>query len=311
MVNSKALLAAATLSVSTSGLAESTEQKITQGYRTNAVMAQYYRWYQVYERPAGGHANATDLLTNDVTVTSGLGKATGHQAYIDGISKFPETWSNAHHVQSVNVEHREDGAQLKAHVLYQNLGMLPEDALRQSNLDYLISFENTDTLLPKISSVEIQQSADSPEPNKQAYQDAYTNNRARSLVHYWFAIIEDPTRDPIPVKEILADEFSLNFASGKVTDYEGFTQWLTGPASQVVASTHTIANFTTTALCDDKITVEMDLDWLGILPNQQWMSAKTRHIWLIENTVSERFARIKSMDIEILEAFKPYEEKKK
>ena len=49
----------------------------------------------------------------------------------------------------------------------------------------------------------------------------------------------------------------------------------------------------------------MTFDWNGILPNATEMTAKTKHTWIVIDDPTERFARIKTMDVEVLEPFKP------
>ncbi|SFJ89443.1 hypothetical protein [Jannaschia pohangensis] len=298
-----ALTAAAIALTTTEGAAEMTPDEIRQGYRNHAAMAQYHRWYQVYERPEGGIANALDILTPDVTVTSGLGTANGHEEYAARVTQLPATWNNAHHVGSTEIVHSEDGAMtLTAQIVYQNLGMLPDGAARQADLTYAVELVPGEGVLPLLSSVVITQNG---EPVSGEFRDAYAENRVLSLVHYWLALIEDPARDPEPVREILVDAFSLNFSSGAITDFNGFADWLAGPGSQIAASTHVISNFSVEETGDNTYAMTVDFDWSGILPDDSVMVARTRHSWAVVNDPTERFARIKAVDVEVLEPFRP------
>ncbi|WFE89583.1 hypothetical protein K1718_26095 [Roseibium porphyridii] len=283
--------------------AQLTEAQIRNGFKDHAAMAQYYRWYQYYERPDGGVANALDILSKDVTITSGLGTANGQEEYKERVAKLPATWKNAHHVQSAEITHGEDGKlTLAAKIIYQNQGMLPDGAVRQADLSYTVEMVPGEDVLPLLSNVLIEQDSDT---TVKSFQDAYAENRLRSLVHYWLALIEDPSRNPEPVQEILADDFSLNFSSGAITDFDGFKAWLAGPASQVAASTHVISNFAVEDLGAEDYAITMDFDWAGITPDGVELIAKTRHTWRATNDVEERFARIKSVDVEVLEPFRP------
>ncbi|WP_299302981.1 hypothetical protein [uncultured Litoreibacter sp.] len=298
-------LGAALLTASaTAGFAEMTTQDIKNGFKEHAALAQLHRWYQIYERPAGGIENALDILAEDVTVTSGLGTANGHDDYAARVSQLPDTWKNAHHVKSTEITHGEDGAMtLSAQITYQNEGMLEGGAIRQAELSYNIALSPTDTVLPVMSEVTITPISEG-EPD--AYSDAYADNRMLSLVHYWLALIEDPSRNPDPVREILADGFSLNFSSGAITDFEGFKAWLAGPGSQVAASTHLLEYFSASGPdADGLYSLSVDFDWHGLLPDGTELVAKTRHNWTATNDVTERFARIKSVDVEVLEPFRP------
>lgn len=288
----------------TQGIAQMTQDEIRLGFREHAAMAQYYRWYQFYERPAGGVANAIDILTHDVTVASGLGTANGHAEYEARVAQLPDTWQNAHSVKSTEITHGDGGAMtLSAQITYQNKGLLPDDAVRQADLTYRVDLVPGETVLPLLSTVLIQQNS---ETTVETFEDAYAKNRMLSLVHFWLALIEDPARNPEPVREILADEFSLNFSSGVIADFDGFKAWLAGSGSQVAAGTHVISNFAVEEKEVDKTyRVSTDFDWIGIAPDGTELVAKTRHSWTVKNDVTERFARIKTVDVEVLEPFRP------
>ncbi len=301
---SKFLAGVVLLCTSAQGHAHMTENDIRNGYMEHAAKVQFYRWFQIYERPEGGIGNALDILSKDVQVSSSLGTANGHEEYETRVDQLPKTWRNSHQVTSSKITHMADGSMnLTATIIYQNLGMLDEDAVRQAELAYSVSFAPQNSGLPLITSVEIKPVKEVPGDD---YADAYPENRMRSLVHAWLSFIEDPDRDPKPMREILADEFQLNFSSGPIRSFEEFKAWLAGPASQVEASTHVLENFSVNGK-DGLYTVAVDFDWAGLLPNGGELVAKTRHTWAVTNDVNERFARIKTMDVEILEPFRPKE----
>ncbi|WP_298260799.1 hypothetical protein [uncultured Litoreibacter sp.] len=306
MFLSRQLIAAGLLIGSvTQGMAQVTQDEIRNGFREHAVMAQFHRWYQLYERPAGGIDNALDILTSDVVISSGLGTANGHDEYASRVAQLPDTWRNAHFLKSAQITHGDDGAMnLSAQVTYQNEGLLPDGAVREAELTYTVSLAQGEGLLPLLSNVKIEQNSES---QADVFEDAYAENRMRSLVHYWLALIEDPARNAAPVQEILAEEFSLNFSSGAITDFAGFEAWLAGPGSQVSASTHILSNFSAQDLGDDQYSLSVDFDWAGITPDGVELVAKTRHNWTATNDVTERFARIKTVDVEVLEPFRPRE----
>jgi len=280
-----------------------TSSEIRDGYKVHAALAQYYRWFQIYERGDGGIGNALDILSEDVHLSSALGTANGHDEYAARVAQLPQTWSNAHRVSNPVVTVNADGTMnLTATVFYQNLGMLDDGATRQAEIAYKVALEPQEDGLPLLSSVELNTVRELP---GEAYADAYPENRVRSLAHAWLSFIEDPARDPEPFRALLADDFVLNFSSGPVTDFAAFEAWLAGPASQVAASTHTIEAFSVTAESDGLFTATMDFDWAGILPDGTELVAKTRHNWTVTNDVTEPFARIKTMDVEVLEPFRP------
>ncbi|MEO9781258.1 MAG: hypothetical protein ABJH07_26380 [Sedimentitalea sp.] len=277
--------------------------QIKNGYLEHGALAQYHRWYQVYERAEGGIENALDILAEDVAVTSGLGTAKGHEQYAERVGQLPQNWQNAHHVRDVQVSINDDGSMaLTADITYLNAGLLEDGGIRAADLTYTMSLAPTESVLPKFTEITIGQNSDG---TADEFIDAYAENRLRSLVHYWLALIEDPSRNPEPVREILADGFTLNFSSGVITDFAEFEAWLAGPGSQVEASTHVISEISVMENADGTYGMTVDFDWAGILPDGNEMVAKTRHNWTATNDVTERFARILSVDVEVLEPFRP------
>ncbi|UWQ18251.1 TetR/AcrR family transcriptional regulator [Jannaschia sp. M317] len=87
--------------------------------------------------------------------------------------------------------------------------------------------------------------------------------------------------------------------------YLTFKAWLAGPASQVGASTHVLGNFAAEDTGAGTYRLTMNFDWEGILPDGNELVTKTRHIWTVENDGAERFARIKTIDVDVLEPFRP------
>lgn len=278
-------------------------EEIKQGYKQHAALAQLHRWYLLYEEPEYGIENALDILTDDIRVKSGLGEAKGHEQYSERVKQLPTTWKNAHDVQTPSIIINDDGSiQLTTDITYLNKGLLEDGSVRSAELTYTMSLSPSDSVLPKFTDIEISQNSDGI---ADTFVPRYAQNRLWSLVHYWLAIIEDPARNADPVEEILTTNFSLNFSSGAITDIEGFREWLAGPGSQVTASTHRVSNFTYELLGENRYGVKMDFDWNGILPDSTEMTAKTRHSWTVVDNRTERFARIQSIDVEVLEPFTP------
>jgi len=272
-----------------------TTEDIRQGYIKHAATA----------RDDSPLANQLDILSEDVRLKSSLGEGQGHDDYIERVKNIPASWENAHFVENVDVEiDIDDTIHLEAVITYQNVGRFGESAAIGTRLAYNTRLRSTETVLPKFTAIHI---IPAGKPSAMAYRDAYAENRLKSLVHHWLALIEDPQRNFEPFGEILADDFSLNFSSGAITDMGSFEEWFRGPASSVTASTHIISNFTYEDLGNDTYQVSMDFDWDGILPNDSQMTAKTRHKWIVVDDVSDRFARIKTVDVEVLEPFAPKE----
>jgi len=199
----------------------------------------------------------------------------GHDAYKEGIKQFPQTWQNAHHIKNTNITFDENGnINLAVEISYENLGALSNGELRSAELSYQTKLTKTESVLPKFTDIVISPSAVG---KATTFTSAYPANRLGSLAHYWFALIEDPSRNP--------------------------KKWLAGPASQVTASKHKISDFSFIEQKANQYKITMNLDWNGILPNQAEMTAKTKHSWIVVDNKTERFARIKSIKVEIIEPF--------
>ena len=97
------LLAASSVS------ADVTDEEIEASYHEKAVMTQLLRWYQYYENADIGIANQLDILDEGFSVTSPSGTATGHAEYEAAVSQFPDSWQNAHDLQSMTVTVNDDG----------------------------------------------------------------------------------------------------------------------------------------------------------------------------------------------------------
>jgi hypothetical protein len=263
-------------------------------------MAQLHRWYLIYEEPKTGIASQLDILATDVTVKSGLGELTGHPAYEARVAQLPAAWQNAHHIKSADIAIAPVSVALNAEVTYLNRGMLPDGQVRSAELTYSTLLTPTDGVLPRFKKLEITQNS---EGKAAAFKSEYAENRLLSLVHYWLALIEDPRRDPEPFREILADGFQLNFSSGAISSFKAFKAWLAGPGSQVSASTHELSNFSCAQTGPDTFSLSVDFEWEGILPDGKEMTARTRHRWAVENDPAERFGRIRTVDVEVLEPF--------
>jgi hypothetical protein len=273
------------------------------GYKKHAALAQYYRWYQFYENDESPFANALDILDPEVTVKSRLGEAKGHDAYAARVAGLPKAWDNSHRVQDVNVTPNADGTtDLVANIIYLNKGMMPDGTVRSANLTYRTKLKQGEALLPKFTAIDIAQNSDG---KVDSFVSAYPENRVRSLLHYWLALIETPNRDVEPFREIFADGFRLNFSTGVVDDFDKFKAWYTGPASAVAASSHVVTSFVVSEIGPNIFGVTAETDWNGILPNGTEMVGRTRLNWVVVDNPADRFAKIKTVNVEMLVPFQP------
>ncbi len=282
-------------------------QEIKQSYQRHAALTQLHRWYLAYEHPDYDMRHQLDILDPAIHVSSTLGTANGHAEYVARVQQIPSQWQNGHFVDSTTFQIQPDGTlKLHADITYQNRGMLPEGQIRRVALSYAMGLAFGTEALPKFTHIKItpkEAAHNSGASSGSALTQAYGHNRLRSLVHYWLTLIETPERAPEPVREILAKDFNLNFPSGTISTYEAFAAWLAGPASQIAASAHKISDFSYTVSADGIYDMTLILDWTGLLPDMTQMRAKTRHQWLVEDIVTDRYAKIQEINVEILVPF--------
>lgn len=303
------LMFAAALSFSSAGIALSenaapSETEIRQSYIKHAARAQLHRWYQYYEKSEVGIANQLDVLSEDVTIKSASGTAGSRAQYEAAVKQFPTSWSNSHDLQQSDVTINADGSiRLSAKIRYQNIGMLPEGALRANAISYDMVLKPTNAVLPVFNKIDI---TTGKAIEGDEFVDLYPQNRLLSLLHYWMALVEDPKRDAAPFKEILVPELDIKFsaAGDTITSFDQLAAWLAGPASAVSASRHTVSNFSYKLLDENRYELKVDLGWHGIRPDNVQMTAKTRHTWTVLDKPTERFARVEKVRVETLEPFK-------
>jgi hypothetical protein len=262
------------------------------------VKAQYYRWYQLYERPMNEKriANQLDLLLEDFTLQSAAGVTKGHDDYTGKLDAY-KGWKNAHHVQNVTFKKDSAGThQLIADIRYQNIK--PDGEKAAYAINYVVDFENVNKALKKIANIDLKATG----VIEDEYVDAYPKNRMMSLMHYWIANVEQLDGNVTPFKEILTDDFSLNLsATTKLNSFEDLQSWINTAAQQLKQGSHHVEDLNVKSLGDNQYEVNIIFDWYGITKTDDNMTMKTQHKWLVIDNPDERFARIKSMDVSKLE----------
>lgn len=298
-----ALLFAVWLPVSVT-FADTTDTDIHQGWLKHAARAQLYRWSQIHEHRTGGIDNALDTLSADVFVKTKDNTSRGRQAYAGHIESLPDDRQTASIVNASQVSVLDDQSlAMAAEITRLDADLRQTGIVRSSTLSFQSRLERDESILPIFNQIEIGPAA---QREASTFEDTYAQNRLLSLVHYFLAGIEHPDHDPEPLGELLARSFRLDLSSGSVTSYPAFAAWLRGPASQVVAGTHKFDGFTFDTLAEDeRYVLSMEVDWLGLRADGTRLSGKTRQIWTVTNETTDRFARIESIDEEVLEPVAP------
>ena len=123
-------------------------------------------------------------------------------------------------------------------------------------------------------------------------------NRILSLVHYFTSLVEDPRRDPIPFREVLAEGFRLHYVEPPIDSFEALAAWVAGPLSSVVASTHAISDLVATRLHDSEYSATLAMHSVALFPDGSGIESRNTQAWTIVDDGSERFARIRQITIQ-------------
>ena len=267
----------------------------------NVVLAQFHRWFQVYERPLNEkrYLNQLDILSEDIIIESAAGKSKGKLELKKRLNAF-EGWLNAHHVKKTQIEILENNlVALEADLLYQNIR--PDQSRYSYSLHYSTILQIRKGELPVFTIVKI-----TPTGNEDVkiFDDAYIENRARSFMYYWCYCIETSNGNSGLFRELLAEQFELHLSASNVAgDLQKFDEWIASNSSQIIYSAHYPKNFSAKENEDKTISVIVDFDWQGLSVNNEAMNGETHHEWVLENNMDERFAKMKRMEITQIKPF--------
>jgi hypothetical protein len=272
------------------------------------VMTQAHRWFQPYEQSECDLQNQLDILVSDVHIQTSLGEANGHRVYAQRFASLPANWRNAHHVQTATVRRlNADKSTLTMEIVYQNSGFLPDGKLASNRLRYTCQLTDGNALLPKFKDIANELIGPETTPAFATFAEAYTQNRVRSLAHYWLALIELNTGDATPFQEIVTPDTNFAFTTQDVNTFADFQQWFQTTSEHVLKSSHTIEHFAVEQMEANRSLVIMEFEWSGFARDNpaQELEARTRHEWVVTDHPRERFARIQSIKVQALKPFQP------
>lgn len=271
---------------------------------THLALTQYYRWYQVYEVPFTQSRinNQLDILADEVEITSQAGSTKGKAGLPERLKLF-EGWLNAHHVKNTVVKPLDnEHLSLEADILYQNIR--PDGSRYSYTIHYSTELQLKENELPVFTNVKIVPTGAIDNPQ---YIPAYTDNRAKSFMHYWLYLMETPQQVE-KFKELLSENFKLEVSTTSViTDWNNFREWILNIPNSIKERSHTPKEFSATLNDDGCISVSVNFEWNGISVKGKKMIAETRHEWLLENNMDERFARIKRLKVLQIKPFQVVE----
>ncbi|WP_268846372.1 hypothetical protein [Flavobacterium aestivum] len=267
--------------------------------QAHLALAQYHRWYQVYEVPFTKERieNQKDILSDDVEISSEWGTTKGKEGLEDRLKVYTG-WQNAHHVKHTEVKILPNGQlSLEADILYQNIR--PDNSKHSYTLHYSTELQPRENDLPLFTKLSLKPTGEVKEFN---FEDAYPENRTKSFMHYWLYLIENQNSDKS--KELLANDFLLQLGTGEnISTLKGFDEWIQSISTRILTSTHSYKNFKVVDNKDNTFSVSVDFDWKGINLQNEKMIAETHHEWLLSNNKEERFARLKMLKVAIVKPF--------
>lgn len=156
-----------------------------------------------------------------------------------------------------------------------------------------------DTFLPRIVEAVIEGQSGVP---------SGTAHRVSSAVHYFFALVENPARDPAPFGELLAKRFSLGYTAEPLTDLAAVSNWVTGRLASVVASEHAIHRLAVMDLGGDRYQAEVAMKSQALFPDGSGAISRNTQRWtLTDEPARDRFPRIAEIliDRDAVEFFGP------
>jgi hypothetical protein len=156
------------------------------------------------------------------------------------------------------------------------------------------AFQPTTAVLPKIA--EIRVAADARQ-HCDRFRPACDENRIRSLIHYFIALVEHPRHDPQPFRELLADPFSLNLVEPPIDSFAALSAWVAGPLSSVVAMKHVVGDLTLQRLGEHECSATVAMRSEALFPDGSGIASKTTQTWTVADDASAPFARIRKITI--------------
>ncbi|GAA3521614.1 hypothetical protein GCM10022393_40040 [Aquimarina addita] len=260
---------------------------------------QLHRWYQLYEREINPEriSNQMEILTDNIYMKTAAGEMNGKENYPERLTVY-KSWKNAHHIDNIKILSAENKIKLEADIHYQNIR--PDGEKKSYTIHYNTELTKSDTL-PQFSHIEIIPTGETNE----TFIDAYPENRTKSLMYYWLASMESLDGNVEPFKELLADNFTLNFStSSHIKSIQELESWLNGTPMQLKKSSHYPENFSVKTILENEYQVTVEFDWRGITKDNKQVKAKTKHIWYVVDNPNKRFAKILKADVSQIEPFR-------
>jgi hypothetical protein len=258
----------------------------------HSVLAQYYRWYQVYEIAFSKARieNQKSILTGDVEIISQAGTLKGKDNLEERLKVY-EGWQNAHHMQHTQVECLENGLfSLEADIIYQNIR--PDNSRYSYTIHYSTLLRPIPNELPLFSYVKIVPTGNIDNPE---FKSTYLENRAMSFINYWLYLMETLEKDKHKFKDVLSKDFQFSLDPAK--SISTFEQWFTARSGSYKKILYIPTNIVVKENGDQSIRVSLDLEWEGVTHDEVIVIGKEQNNWILENDPDIPFATLKNIDV--------------
>ncbi|WP_303312208.1 nuclear transport factor 2 family protein [Hymenobacter sp. BT730] len=263
--------------------------------QSHLALAQYYRWFQIYERPYTENRikNATALLADDALIKSVIGDLNGPAEFQERLMEYKD-WQNAHHVQYATITPlSDDKLSLLGHALFQNIR--PDGTRHSFTIQYDAQLTQVSGDLPVFTFFKLTPTS-TVEPAE--FADAYPQNRVTSFMHYWLYCMETHKGDATKMRELFTPDFELNMATGgHINNWEQFEAWIKSTYSRIRYTSHRTRNLTVQPNPDGTLSASFMMDWQGISADGEPMIAEMQHEWLLEDNLDNRFAALKKVQV--------------
>lgn len=264
------------------------EQVLRESFRKHAALAQFHRLLQFGEHPDAKLDCLIDLLSADVELRNGGASIRGHDE-VRAAAASANATPLAHFVKSWDA--RVDGG--TTYVVAQ----VDQDdgSVRRSGSRYHAAFVTSDTILPKLSRLDVEPGEVVAELK---IENAFAVNRARSLIHYFMALVENPQRDPEPFFELLAPVFSLHYTAEPLVDHAAVRRWVGGALSSVIASEHVLHSIVVAGGDAGCTNADVTMKSQAMFPDKSGAISRNKQVWSMVDDVAGRFARIERILID-------------
>jgi len=275
----------------------------------HAALAQYHRWYQIYERDFNEQRiqNQLSILSDNVLIESQAGVTSGKDNYRTRLDAF-RGWRNAHNIRQTAVQVEPEGVlRLTAKILYQNVrsGNDGKEVSDAYNIDYQMFLKAAEETgkLPLITHVKLQPEGKvEPVP---PFDDAYAMNRAKSLMYYWLFLIGTKSLTSQILEALIGTNFCANFKKSfqviptrNVKDATEVVEFYSEVFRGVTKLHREPLNFTAELLADGKtIDVHFDVIEVGVMVSGDHYRKETHHHWMLSNNPDEPFPRFEQCSI--------------